>query len=677
MKNLISMCLIALTAATCCQKTEENFQYRADRFADLEILHYRVDGFESLSPRQKELVYYLSEAALWGRDILFDQNCRYNLLVRHTAEAIYQYSDVAHEGADWEAFEVYLKRLWVSNGIHHHYATDKFIPGFSEEFLARALSQTPADKLDMPADKLLETLRPVVFCPEYLNKRVNQAAGEDLLLTSAENYYAGVSQQEAEDFYARMTDPNDPCPISYGLNSRLVKDKKGRLAEETYCLGGRYTEAIAHIVGWLEKAQAVAENEAQAATIGKLIEYYTTGNLRTFDEYNVLWVQDLDSRVDFVNGFIENYGDPLGLKSSWESSVNFKNIEASHRTEVLSANAQWFEDHAPIDPRFRKEKVKGVSAKVINVAMLGGDCYPTTPIGINLPNADWIRRDYGSKSVTIDNITEAYSRASQGDGSSEEFMWSDKEVKLCQKYGYLCDNLHTDLHECLGHGSGQLLEGTDPNALRSYSSTMEEARADLFALYFLGDEKLVKLGLLPDKEAYKASYYEQMMNGAMTQLRRIEPGNDIEEAHMRNRALIANWVLKNAGPAVVELKKRDGKTYLVIHDYRQLRTAFGQLLAEIQRCKSEGDYEAARELVETYAVKVDPALHQEVLDRYATLDIAPYRGFVNPVLKPVYDAEGRMTDVLTDYSEGYVEQHLRYSRDYAALPLSPETGLYR
>lgn len=675
MKKIVFMSAIALLAGACQGPEKDSFVYKADRFADMEILHYQVPGFEDLSLPQKELLYDLSEAALYGRDILFDQNCRYNLLVRQTLEAIYQYAGIEKSGADWEAFEVYLKRVWVSNGIHHHYATDKFQPDFSQEFFVKALESLPEEYLPMERQKLQETLLPVIFDSSFLAKRVNQAEGEDLLLTSANNYYYQVSQKEAEDFYAAMADPNDPRPISIGLNSRLVKKEDGSLEEQVYKMDGRYGQAIAKIVYWLEKAAQVAENPAQQATILKLIEYYRNGDLRTFDEYNVLWVSDLESQVDFVNGFIENYGDPIGLKSSWESTVNFKNSEASERTAIISANAQWFEDHAPIDPRFRKKEVKGVSAKVINVTMLGGDCYPTTPIGINLPNADWIRRDYGSKSVTIDNITEAYSKASEGDGSNEEFMWSDKEVKQSHDYGRLTDNLHTDLHECLGHGSGQLLPDTDPNAMRSYASTMEEARADLFALYFLADEKMVELGLVPNKNAYKAQYYEYMMNGAMTQLKRINPGDQIEEAHMRNRALIANWVLANGGPSVAELKARDGKTYMVVHNYTKLRECFGQLLAEIQRCKSEGDYEAAKSLVETYAVKVDADLHREVLERYNALHLAPYRGFINPVMKPVYGEDGQLQDIVLDYSEGYAEQHLRYSRDYATLPLNGE-GLY-
>lgn len=657
--------MTAVLACACCNAPKEEFKYIDERFADMEILHYEVPGFEELSLQQKELVYYLSEAALWGRDILFDQNCLYNLPIRKTLEAIYQYGECDKNSEDWKQFEIYLKRVWVSNGIHHHYATDKFVPGFSQDFFSAALQSVPQDKL--PADKaeLAATLMPVIFDANIAAKRVNQKEGEDLLLTSANNYYLNVSQKEAEDFYAAMVDPKDPQPISYGLNSRLVK-KNGKLVEEVWKLDGMYGKAIEKIVYWLEKAQGVAENETQAQTIAKLIEYYKNGNLRTFDEYNVLWVQDLQSQVDFVNGFIENYGDPIGIKSSWESIVNFKNLKASERTEIISSNAQWFENHAPIDDRFRKKEVKGVSAKVITVAMLGGDCYPTTPIGINLPNADWIRRDYGSKSVTIENITEAYSKASIGDGHNEEFMWSKKEVALCAEYGSLTDNLHTDLHECLGHGSGQLLPGTDPNALKAYSSVMEEARADLFALYFLGDEKLVELGILPNMEAHKAEYYEYMMNGAMTQLKRIDLGNTIEESHMRNRALIANWVLKNAGPKVAELTKRNGKTYLRVHDYKALRQSFGTLLAEIQRCKSEGDFQAAQNLVETYGVQIDPELHKEVLERYQALDLAPYRGFVNPVLTPVYE-NGKMVDVEVSYEESYVEQHLRYSKQYSAL----------
>ncbi|MBQ9202126.1 MAG: dihydrofolate reductase [Bacteroidales bacterium] len=670
MKKLIYLSMIALISCACRNGAQDNFNYKADRFADMEILHYQVPGFENLSLRQKELIYDLSQAALYGRDILYDQNCRYNLLVRHTLEAIYQYADIEKSGSDWEAFEVYLKRVWVSNGIHHHYATDKFTPGFSAEFFARALAATPQEQFDLPKDELLVCLEPVIFDPAVAAKRVNQKEGEDLLLTSANNYYRGVSQAEAEKFYADMADPNDPQPISYGLNSRLVK-KDGHLEEEVWKIDGLYGAAIEKIVYWLERAQTVAENPAQAATIAKLVEYYRNGDLRTFDQYNVLWVQDTQSQVDFVNGFIENYGDPIGYKSSWESTVNFKNMEASHRTQVISENAQWFEDHAPIDPRFRKEKVKGITAKVITVAMLGGDCYPTTPIGINLPNADWIRRDYGSKSVTIENITDAYNKAAIGSGYNEEFMWSKKEIDLYNKYGALTDNLHTDLHECLGHASGQLLPGVDPNAMKSYQSAMEEARADLFGLYFLGDEKLVELGILPDKQAYKAEYYEYMMNGALTQLRRIELGNQIEEAHMRNRALVANWVLANGGPKVAELRKRDGKTYMYINDYKALRECFGQLLAEIQRCKSEGDFEAAQQLIETYAVNIDQDLHKEILERYSALDMTAYKGFVNPVLKPVYEGQ-KLVDVLIDYSEGYVEQHLRYSKEYATLPALQE-----
>lgn len=660
--------MIAFICTACHTPKEAEFKYHVDGFADMEILRYQVPGFETLSLKQKELIYYLSEAALYGRDILYDQNCRYNLPIRQAFEAIYQYSDIEKSSADWEAFTVYLKRIWVSNGIHHHYATDKFAPGFSKEFLTKALNAVPDDKLAIDKATLNELLSTVIFDANVAAKRVNQTEGEDLLMTSANNYYRNVTQKEAEKFYADMVDKNDTTPISYGLNSRLVK-KNGKLVEQVWKMDGLYGQAIEKIVYYLTKAQAVAENSQQEAIIAKLIEYYQNGNLKTFDEYNILWVQDKTSAIDFVNGFIENYGDPIGLKASWESIVNFKNIEASHRTEIISENAQWFEDNAPIDPRFKKEQVKGISAKVITAAILAGDCYPTTPIGINLPNADWIRRDYGSKSVTIENITEAYDKASAGSGYNEAFMWSKKEVELAKLYGSVTDNLHTDLHECVGHASGQLLPDTDPNAMKSYASTMEEARADLFALYYLGDEKLVELGILPSKEAYKSEYYSYMMNGAITQLRRIEMGRDIEEAHMRNRAMIANWVLANGSPSVVECKKRDGKTYMVVHDYKQLRTLFGKLLAEVQRCKSEGDYQAAKDLVEKYGVKVDPVLHQEVLNRYESLHIAPYKGFVNPVYTPIYNENNELTDIQVDYNEGYTEQHLRYSKDYATLPV--------
>jgi len=649
-----------------------NFDYTVDKFADIQILRYQVPGFDELSLKQKELIYYLNEAALEGRDILYDQNCKYNLCIRRTMEAVYQYGNADKTSKDWEAFETYLKRVWVSNGIHHHYATDKFTPGFSREFFSKAVLSVNKDSL--PLDKnetvqdLINKLTPIIFDPKIESKRINQTEGQDLITTSANNYYQGVTQKEAEYFYDKLKDPKDNTPVSYGLNSRLVKEN-GIISEKVWKADGLYGSAITKIIFWLEKAIPVAENEKQANGIKKLIEFYKTGDLKTFDDYSVLWVEDLDSRVDFVNGFIESYGDPIGLKASWESTVNFKNTEATKRTETISNNAQWFEDHSPVAKEFKKEKVKGVSAKVINVTMLGGDCYPTTPIGINLPNANWIRRDYGSKSVTIENITEAYDKSAQGNGFNEEFAWSDKEVKLIEKYGFITDNLHTDLHECLGHGSGKLLPGVDPDGLRAYGSTIEEARADLFGLYYLADPKMVELKLVPDKEAYKAEYYKYLMNGLLTQLTRIEPGSNIEESHMRNRALIARWVFeKSQLSKAVELKEKDGKTFVVINDYKEVRNLFGELLAEIQRIRSTGDLKAAQKIVEAYAVKVEPALHQQILKRYKALNLAPYKGFVNPVYTPVYDADGKMKDVKVSYQEGYTKQHLRYSKQYKTLP---------
>jgi dipeptidyl-peptidase-3 len=654
------------------KETNEPFNYVVDQFADMQILRYQVPGFEHLTLKQKELIYYLNEAALQGRDILYDQNYKYNLCIRRTLEAVYQYSNVDKNCKDWKEMEIYLKRIWVSNGIHHHYATDKFVPGFSKAFFSKAVLSVNPDSLPLDkgetAQALVDKLTFLLFDPKIAAKRVNQANGQDLLMTSAENYYQGVSQKEAEQFYDKLKDPKDKTPVSYGLNSRLVKEN-GALVEKVWKADGLYGQAIKKIIYWLDKATTVAENQKQADVLNKLIEYYKTGDLKTFDDYSILWVEDLNSRVDFVNGFIETYGDPLGLKASWESTVNFKNEEATKRTETISSNAQWFEDHSPVAPEFKKEKVKGVTAKVINVSILAGDCYPTTPIGINLPNSNWIRRDHGSKSVTIDNITEAYDKASQGSGFNEEFMWSKTEIDRVEKYGYLTDNLHTDLHECLGHGSGKLLPGVDPDTLKAYGATIEEARADLFGLYYLADPKLIELELTPNAEAYKAEYYKYMMNGLMTQLTRIHPGNNIEESHMRNRALIAHWVFeKGTANKVVEMRKRDGKTFVVINDYQALRKLFGNLLAEIQRIKSTGDFKAAQSLVETYGVKVDSKLHQEVLRRYKTLNLAPYKGFVNPVYTLVYDADGNISDVKVSYTEGYAEQHLRYSRDYSNLP---------
>ena len=653
----------------------KEFSYIVDQFADLQILRYQVPGFENLSLRQKQLLYHLSEAALMGRDILFDQNGRYNLVIRRTLEAVYQYGTVDKSSADYQAFEVYLKRVWFANGIHHHYGEDKFIPGFSEAFFDASVRSVDASLLPLKVgetvDTLLARLKPVIFDPTVMPKRTVQSGDTDWIQASANNYYGeDVTQAEVEAFYGKMKAEGDSrCPLSYGLNSRLEKEN-GQLVERVWKVGGLYSEAIERIVAELEKAAAFAENEKQRQIIATLIDYYRTGDLRTFDAYSILWVEDTDSQVDFVNGFIETYGDALGLKASWESTVNFRNEEATRRTQTISENAQWFEDHSPVDQRFKKEQVKGVSAKVITVTMLGGDCYPSTPIGINLPNADWIRRDHGSKSVTIENIMEAYDKASQGSGFSDEFVWSDEERNRIKTYGFLTDMLHTDLHECLGHGSGQLLPGTDPDALKAYASTLEEARADLFGLYYLADPKMQELGLVPDGEAFKAEYYKYMMNGLLTQLVRIEEGKEVEEAHMRNRQLIARWVFEQgAADKVVELKKREGKTFVVINDYQQLRALFGKLLAEVQRIKSEGDYDAGRSLVENYGVKIDPVLHHEIRERYVRLHLSPYKGFVNPVMREVKDDSGHVTDITLDYTEGYAEQMLRYSRDYSYLSL--------
>ena len=652
---------------------DNRFDYVVDRFADLEILRYQVPGFESLTLKQKQLLYHLSEVALMGRDILFDQNCRYNLPIRRTLEAIYTSYKGDRQTPDFLALETYLKRVWFANGIHHHYAEDKFQPGFSAEFLKKAISQLdPALVPVRPGQSIeafTEEICQVILDPTVLPKRTTQSGDQDLIQASANNYYGeGLTQKEVEDFYAsQKNDPTDMTPISYGLNSRLVKEN-GQIQEKVWKVGGLYSPAIEAIVAELEKAIPFAENKAQKETIETLIDYYRTGDLRTFDAYSILWVEDTASEVDFVNGFIETYGDPLGRKASWESTVNFINKEATKRTKTISDNAQWFEDHSPVDPRFKKEQVKGVSAKVITVTMLGGDCYPSTPIGINLPNADWIRRDHGSKSVTIENITEAYDKAAQGNGFKEEFVWSEEERQLIKRYGFITDNLHTDLHECLGHGSGKLLPGTDPDALKAYSSTIEEARADLFGLYYLADPKMVELGLVPDQEAYKAEYYKYMMNGLMTQLVRIAKGKDVEEAHMRNRQLIARWTYEHGQrDKVVEIVRREGKSYVVINDYRRLRELFAQLLAEIQRIKSEGDFQAAKQLVENYGVKIDPQLHEEILERYKKLNLAPYKGFVNPVMRLVKNAQGEVTDVTLDYTEGYAAQMLRYSRDYSYL----------
>lgn len=650
----------------------DNFDYTVEKFADLQILRYKVHGFDELPLKQKELIYYLSQAALEGRDILFDQNGKYNLIIRRLLEVAYTNYSGDKKDSNYVNLETYLKRVWFSNGIHHHYGCEKFVPGFTPEFFKGVIEKIDPSKLPLEKGQtivqLCDEIFPVIFDPKVMPKRVNQADGEDLILTSASNYYEGVTQTEAEDFYNKLKDPKDTTPISYGLNSRLVKEN-GKVFEKVWKVGGLYSPALEKIVYWLKKAEGVTENDTQKAVITKLIEYYNTGDLKKFDEYCIQWLKDLNSHVDFVNGFTENYGDPLGMKASWESLVNFKDVEATKRTETISTNAQWFEDHSPVDNKFKKEEVKGVSAKVITAAILAGDLYPATAIGINLPNANWIRAQHGSKSVTIGNLTDAYNKAAHGNGFFEEFAYSKAEIEINDKYADITNDLHTDLHECLGHGSGKLLPSTDPNALKAYDSTIEEARADLFGLYYLPDQKMVDLGIIPSADAFKAEYYSFMMNGLMTQLVRIQLGNNVEEAHMRNRQLIARWAFeKGAADKVVELVKKDGETFVRINDYQKLRNLFGQLLAEIQRIKSEGDYAAARNLVEAYAVKVDPELHKEILSRYEKLNLAPYKGFLNPVYEVTTDKDGKITDVKVTYNEGYAEQMLRYGREYSSLP---------
>jgi len=659
------------------EKENDNFNYSVERFADIEVLRYRVDGFEDLSLQQKLYIYYLSQAAIEGRDILFDQNFIRNLEVRYKLEKIYLDYAGDRNTEDFRQFEIYLKRVWFSNGIHHHYSMEKFVPGFSKEFFIEAHNSV-FDEFFRIEENSIDIY--IIFDPACCAKRVNLTEGEDLIQTSANNYYIcyndndnRLTQKEVEDFYNAKRNPDDKTPVSYGLNSRLAKISDEEFFEQVWKMNdGWYSEYIEKIVYWLEKAKTVAENDQQKKIISLLIEYYKTGDLKTFDEYSIAWVKDTDSHIDFLNGFIETYGDPLGIKASWEAIVNFKNIEATKRTEIISANAQWLEDNSPVDKRFKKEKVKDVSAKVITVAMLGGDCYPASPLGINLPNSNWIREMHGSKSVTIDNVADAYFQASKGSGFNEEFIIGNEEIERRERYGKLTDNLHTDLHE-LGHGSGKLLPGVSPDALKAYGAVIEEARADLFALYFVADPKLVELGLLPNHEAYKAAFYNYMMNGLMTQLVRIEPGNDIQQTHMRNRQMVARWVLHFA-PALaelhgtapaVELVERDGKTFVQINDYETLRELFGNLLSQVQRIKSEGDYEAAKNLVETYGIKVNQGLHTEVLARYKKLNIAPYRGFVNPVYTPVFDGKGEIIDINIDYTEGYTEQMLRYSREFS------------
>ena len=679
MKKLFLIAMTAAVFASCGKKQEtttnlytpdpETFDYVVDAFADMQVMRYRVTGIESLTLQQQELLYYLSEAALCGRDILWDQNGKDHLQIRRVLEAIYT-SDIDKTTDDFKAFEIYLKRAWVSNGIHHHYSGAKFVPEFSQPWFEEAFGALAPEVLPLKegqsAAELLAMMNGYLFDPTVAPLHKNQAAGVDLLATSSSNYYQGVSQKEAEDFYNAMKDPNDAEPIMFGMNSKLVKGEDGVIYEDTYKIGGLYSDAMEKIVYWLEKALTVTENEAQHAALEKMIEFYRSGDLKDFDEYAKLWVKDTESLIDYVCCYTESYGDPLGYKSSWEALINFKSLEATERTKKISDNAQWFEDNSPIDPQFKKEEVKGVSAKVIVAAMCGGDCYPTPPLGINLPNSNWIRAVHGSKSVTIDNISEGRAASTKGSGFTEEFSWSATEVELLNKYKLMTDNLHTDLHECLGHGSGKLAPGVDPDALGAYGAVIEETRADLFGLYYVADQKMVDLGILPDMEAYKAQYYAYIQNGLMTQTTRIKLGDNIEQTHMRNRQLISKWVIEK-GNGVVEVKERDGKYFVVVNDYEALRGLFGDLLREIQRIKSTGDFEAAKAMVETYAITIDPELHAQILARYEALNLYPYNGFVNPVFTPSFDENGKFTGLSIDYTEGYAEQHLRYSRDYSFL----------
>lgn len=649
----------------------ENYKCQDVRFADIQMLRYRLDGFDKLPLNSKKLIYCLSEATLWGRDITFDQFGKYNLKIRKTLEAVFLSYKGDRLDKEFLALTEYLNRVWFSNGIYHHYGCEKFVPDFSEQFLRNAVENSNKELLPLgkgeTAEQLIDELSKPVFDPSFMPKRVNMDEGVDVVKESACNFYDGVTQKDVEDFYKKQSANDDDEPVSHGLNTTLVKSD-GALTEHVWKIGGLYGAAIEHIVFWLNKAKEYAQNDKQRQYIETLVDYYTTGDLKTFNKYCIEWVQEHSSDIDFVNGFIEVYGDPLGLKGSWEGIVEYKDMEATKRTKTISDNAQWFEDHSPVDPRFRKEKVKGVTAHVVRAAMLGGDEYPSTAIGINLPNADWIRARYGSKSVTISNLIGAYNEAAHGNGFKEEFIEDKATVGFIDKYSDRCDDLHTDLHECLGHGSGRLLDGVSPDALKTYGSTIEEARADLFGLYYIADKKLIELGLLDNEEAYKASYYTYIMNGLMTQLVRIAPGNRIEEAHMRNRALIAHWVYEHGRKDnVVEMYNHGGKTFIRINDYGMLRELFARLLAEVQRIKSEGDYDAARRLVETYGVNVDKTLHEEVLQRYSRLNLAPYKGFINPVLKLEKDNAGNITDITADYTEGYAEQMLRYSTDYAAL----------
>ncbi|MCM1428171.1 MAG: dipeptidyl peptidase 3 [Clostridium sp.] len=674
MKRIIPALVIApMMSLTANAVVDKNFNYHVDRFADIEVLRYEVPEFDRLSLQQKKMLYYLSQAAQAGRDMTWDQNGAYNIQIRHLLENIYNNFAGDRNSQEFKAFEKYLKQVWFGNGIYHHYSTDKFRPEFSEAFFAEQVALIPDSNLPLKEgqtrEQMVETLTKVIFDPSYLSKRVFQDGSQDVVVNSANNLYGGgVTQAEVEEYYNALKDPNDPEPISYGLNARVVKED-GRIVEQHYHLNGLYGPSIAKVIYWLDMAKSVAENDAQKAYITKLIDFYITGDLKLFDEYSILWAEDTKSDIDFVNGFIESYGDPLGMTGTWESYVNFRNTAASERTEKISSNAQWFEDHSPVDPRFRKPTVKGVSAKVITAALLGGDAFPSTAIGINLPNANWIRAAHGSKSVTLENITEAYDMASHGNGFNEEFVIDEPTRQMMEKYLYITDMLHTDLHECLGHASGQLLSGVDGDALKENGSALEEARADLFALYYLADPKLIELGVLDNPDAYQAEYYKYMLNGLMTQLNRIEPGKDIEEAHMRNRQLIAGWILDHGKKGkVVELVKKNGKTYVKINDYKKMRALIGELLAEIQRIKSEGDYAAGNKLIQKYAVKVDPKLHKEVLNRFSKLDIPPYRGFINPRYEVITDDNGEITDIRLDFSEDYIQQMMRLGRDFSTLP---------
>jgi len=678
-KLFISLYIMILGLSSCNSVKQpatakaDDFNYFVEQFDDIRVLKYKLPGFEALTLRQKEYVYYLSQATLTGRDILWDQNFRYNIQIKKTIEAILDSYSGNKESDEFKAFLLYAKKVFFANGIHHHYSSDKFKPGFSESYFATLIKSCGNEKLPLAKgqtpDQLIALLTPVIFNEKLFPRKVEQRAETDMVAESASNFYEGVTQKEVEEYYTGKTVGNDPRPLSLGLNSKVVKIN-GKVTEEVYRSGGKYGSVIDNIIPWLEKAISVAETDAQKNELGLLIEYYKTGDLKKWDEYNVAWAKNSDPMVDYINGFIENYEDPLGMKATWEGIVDYTDMEATKRTKIITSNAQWFEDNSPIQPKYRKEKVTGVAAKVVNIAMLGGDCYPASPLGINLPNADWIRKEVGSKSVTLANITNAYDIASQGNGFLEEFAADQTEVDRIKKYGIISDALHTDLHECVGHASGKLAEGTDPNTLKNYASALEEARADLFALYYMMDKKIVELGLLPNEDAGKASYDAYLRNGLLTQVVRIKPGKDIEEAHMRNRAAISHWVYeKGKADNVVEFIKRDGKTYVKINDYNKLRTLFGELLKEIQRIKSEGDFEAGKKIIENYGVKIDPKLHTEILERYARLNLAPYTGFVNPVLKPLYDSNGSITDVTVEYTDDYLGQMMYYGKNYSYLTI--------